>query len=230
MTINGFSNVPTNGETLKTTQEILSNNFYQYDIKFGNDWDLSQLSEGILPKLYSTTGDLLPNQPDLTIKDPLISINDIVIDKNINDATILLELSHANDIQITNVVFEYLNVDSINKIIPQGNITTIELKVSPDRAYDGYKLSEVTYSKDGKEYNFDINAKIDLQFYKDINSIEDWQAIDPSTNENYRLNTDLDFSSIQDINHNLIINRLEATGDGHKISNITIQDADYWLI
>lgn len=228
MTINGFSNVPTNGETLKTTQEILSNNFYQYDIKFGNDWDLSQLSEGILPKLYSTTGDLLPNQPDLTIKDPLISINDIVIDKNINDATILLELSHANDIQITNVVFEYLNVDSINKIIPQGNITTIELKVSPDRAYDGYKLSEITYSKDGKEYNFDINAKIDLQFYKDINSIEDWQAIDPSTNENYRLNTDLDFSSIQDINHNLIINRLEATGDGHKISNITIQDADYW--
>lgn len=228
MTINGFSNVPTNGETLKTTQEILSNNFYQYDIKFGNDWDLSQLSEGILPKLYSTTGDLLPNQPDLTIKDPLISINDIVIDKNINDATILLELSHANDIQITNVVFEYLNVDSINKIIPQGNVTTIELKVSPDRAYDGYKLSEITYLKDSKEYTFDINAKINLQFYKDINSIEDWQAIDPSSNENYRLNTDLDFSSIQDINHNLIINRLEATGEGHKISNITIQDEDYW--
>ena len=228
MTINGFSNVPTNGETLKTTQEILSNNFYQYDIKFGNDWDLSQLSEGILPKLYSTTGDLLPNQPDLTIKDPLISINDIVIDKNINDATILLELSHANDIQITNVVFEYLNVDSINKIIPQGNVTTIELKVSPDRAYDGYKLSEITYLKDSKEYTFDINAKVNLQFYKDINSIEDWQAIDPSSNENYRLNTDLDFSSIQDINHNLIINRLEATGEGHKISNITIQDEDYW--
>lgn len=228
MTINGFSTDPTDGEILKTTQEIFSHDFYQYDIQFGKDWNLSQLSEGILPKLYSTTGELLPNQPDLYLVEPLISIDNVVIDKNINDATILLELSHESDIQITNVIFEYLNVDSINKIIPQGNITTIELKVSPDRAYDGYKLSKITYSKDGKEYTFDINAKIDLQFYKDINSIEDWQAIDPSSNENYRLNTDLDFSSIQDINHNLIINRLEATGDGHKISNITIQDADYW--
>lgn len=228
MTINGYSNAPTNGEILKTTQEIFSHDFYQYDIKFGEDWDLSELSEGILPKLYSTTGELLPNQSDLYLVEPTISIDNVVIDKNINDATILLELSHVSDIQITNVIFEYLNVDSINKIIPQGNITTIELKVSPDRAYDGYKLSKITYLKDGKEYNFDINAKIDLQFYKDINSIEDWQAIDPSSNENYRLNTDLDFSSIQEINHNLIINRLEATGDGHKISNITIQDADYW--
>lgn len=228
MTINGFSTDPTDGEILKTTQEIFSHDFYQYDIQFGKDWNLSQLSEGILPKLYSTTGELLPNQPDLYLVEPLISIDNVVIDKNINDATILLELSHESDIQITNVIFEYLNVDSINKIIPQGNITTIELKVSPDRAYDGYKLSKITYSKDGKEYTFDINAKIDLQFYKDINSIEDWQAIDPSTNENYRLNTDLDFSSIQDINHNLIINRLEATGEGHKISNITIQNVDYW--
>ena len=228
MTINGYSNAPTNGEILKTTQEIFSHDFYQYDIKFGEDWDLSKLSEGILPKLYSTTGELLPNQPDLYLVEPLISIDNVVIDKNINDATILLELSHESDIQITNVIFEYLNVDSINKIIPQGNITTIELKVSPDRAYDGYKLSEITYLKDSKEYTFDINAKINLQFYKDINSIEDWQAIDPSSNENYRLNTDLDFSSIQEINHNLIINRLEATGDGHKISNITIQDEDYW--
>lgn len=228
MTINGFSTDPTDGEILKTTQEIFSHDFYQYDIQFGKDWDLSQLSEGILPKLYSTTGELLPNQPDLYLVEPLISIDNVIIDKNMNDATILLELSHASDIQITTAIFEYLNVDSINKIIPQGNITTIELKVSPDRAYDGYKLSEITYLKDGKEYNFTINAKIDLQFYKDINSIEDWQSINPNTNENYRLNTDLDFSSVQDINHNLIINRLEATGNGHKISNITIQDEDYW--
>ena len=75
---------------------------------------------------------------------------------------------------------------------------------------------------------FDINAKIELQFFKDINSIEDWQAIDPTSNENYRLNTDLDFSSISEVNHNLVINRIEGTGEGHKISNIIIQDAEYW--
>lgn len=228
MTINGFTNTPTDTEILKTTQQLLSSDFYQYDIGFDNSWDLSGLSKGILPKLYSTTGELLPNQPDIYLEEPLISIDDVVIDKRMNDATILLELSHSSNIEITDIIFEYLNVDSINRIVPQGNTTTIELTVSPDRAYDGYRLSQIKYLENEVEHTFDINAKINLQFFKDINSIEDWQAIDPTSNENYRLNTDLDFSTIQDINHNLIINRMEGTSEGHKISNITIQNEEYW--
>lgn len=228
MTINGFTNTPTDTEILKTTQELLSSDFYQYDIGFDNSWDLSGLSKGILPKLYSTTGELLPNQPDIYLEEPLISIDDVVIDKRMNDATILLELSHSSNIEITDIIFEYLNVDSINRIVPQGNTTTIELTVSPDRAYDGYRLSQIKYLENEVEHTFDINAKINLLFFKDINSIEDWQAIDPTSNENYRLNTDLDFSTIQDINHNLIINRMEGTSEGHKISNITIQNEEYW--
>ena len=228
MTVNGFTNAPTNTEILKTTQQLLSSDFYQYDIGFDNSWDLSGLSKGILPKLYSTAGELLPNQPDIYLEEPLISIDDVVIDKRMNDATILLELSHSSNIEITDIIFEYLNVDSINRIVPQGNTTTIELTVSPDRAYDGYRLSQIKYLENEVEHTFDINAKINLQFFKDINSIEDWQAIDPTSNENYRLNTDLDFSTIQDINHNLIINRMEGTSEGHKISNITIQNEEYW--
>lgn len=228
MTVNGFTNAPTNTEILKTTQQLLSSDFYQYDIGFDNSWDLSGLSKGILPKLYSTTGELLPNQPDIYLEEPLISIDDVVIDKRMNDATILLELSHSSNIEITDIIFEYLNVDSINRIVPQGNTTTIELAVSPDRAYDGYRLFQIKYLENEVEHTFDINAKINLQFFKDINSIEDWQAIDPTSNENYRLNTDLDFSTIQDINHNLIINRMEGTSEGHKISNITIQNEEYW--
>lgn len=228
MTINGFTNAPTDTEILKTTQQLLSSDFYQYDIGFDNSWDLSGLSKGMLPKLYSTTGELLPDQPDIYLEEPLISINNVVIDKRMNDATILLELSHSSNIEITDIIFEYLNVDSINRIVPQGNTTTIELTVSPDRAYDGYRLSRIKYLENEVEHTFDINAKINLQFFKDINSIEDWQAIDPTSNENYRLNTDLDFSTIQDINHNLIINRMEGTSEGHKISNITIQNEEYW--
>lgn len=228
MTINGFSNPPVNTEILKTTQELLDPKFYQYEINFDNSWDISQLSDGILPKLYSTTGELLPNQPDVYLEQPIISIENITIDERMSDATILLELSHNSNIEINDIVFEYLNVDSINKIVNQENTTIIELDVSPDRAYDGYRLSQIKYLENGVEQTFDINAKIELQFFKDINSIEDWQAINPTSNENYRLNTDLDFSSISEVNHNLVINRLEGTGEGHKISNIIIQDAEYW--
>ena len=228
MTINGFSNPPVNTEILKTTQELLDPKFYQYEINFDNSWDISQLSDGILPKLYSTTGELLPNQPDVYLEQPIISIENITIDKRMSDATILLELSHNSNIEIKDIVFEYLNIDSINKIVNEENTTIIELDVSPDKAYDGYQLSQIKYLENGVEHTFDINAKIELQFFKDINSIEDWQAIDPTSNENYRLNTDLDFSSISEVNHNLVINRIEGTGEGHKISNIIIQDAEYW--
>lgn len=228
MTINGFSNPPVNTEILKTTQELLDPKFYQYEINFDNSWDISRLSDGILPKLYSTTGELLPNQPDVYLEEPIISIENITIDKRMSDATILLELSHNSNIEIKDIVFEYLNIDSINKIVNEENTTIIELDVSPDKAYDGYQLSQIKYLENGVEHTFDINAKIELQFFKDINSIEDWQAIDPTSNENYRLNTDLDFSSISEVNHNLVINRIEGTGEGHKISNIIIQDAEYW--
>jgi len=228
MTINGFSNPPVNTEILKTTQELLDPKFYQYEINFDNSWDISRLSDGILPKLYSTTGELLPNQPDVYLEEPIISIENITIDKRMSDATILLELSHNSNIEIKDIVFEYLNIDSINKIVNEENTTIIELDVSPDKAYDGYQLSQIKYLENGVEHTFDINAKIELQFFKDINSIEDWQAIDSTSNENYRLNTDLDFSSISEVNHNLVINRIEGTGEGHKISNIIIQDAEYW--
>ena len=228
MTINGFSNVPVNLEILKTTQQLLSPEFYQYEIEFDSSWDTSQLSDGILPKLYSTTGELLPNQPNVYLKESIISIENITIDKRMNDATILLEFSHNSNIEIKDVVFEYLNVDAINKIVHQANTTIIELNVSPERAYDGYRLLQIKYEENGTEHIFDIHAKIELQFFKDINSIEDWQAINPDSNENYRLNTDLDFSNIQNINHGLTINRLEATSTGHSISNITIQNAEYW--
>ena len=73
MTVNGFTNAPTNTEILKTTQQLLSSDFYQYDIGFDNSWDLSGLSKGILPKLYSTTGELLPNQPDIYLEENLHS-------------------------------------------------------------------------------------------------------------------------------------------------------------
>ena len=228
--INGMPSTKTDGEVLKTQEELLTYDFWKWDAGFADTgyFDFSELEKGYLPKLLSTTGELLPNQPNLTLNNPDILITSITLDKRITDATILIEMSHDADKKVKSVHIDGLNILNVNKLISSGNITTVELEVSPNLALDNYMLDKITYLENGEEQTTEINVRIDLQFYKDINSIEDWQKISSEIAENYRLNTDLDFSNVVEINHDVMINRLEGTGNGYTIKNITITDQATW--
>ena len=228
--MNGIPSQETNGEILKTKEELLTYDFWELDAGFVDtgSFDFSELEKGYLPKLLSTTGELLPNQPDLTLDTPDILITSITLDKRITDATILIEMNHAADIKVESVHIDGLNILSVNKLISYGNTTIIELDVSPNLALDNYTLDKITYLVNGEEKTLETSVRISLQFYKDINSIEDWQKISTEVAENYRLNADLDFSNIKEINHDVMINRLEGTGNGHTIKNITIVDQPTW--
>lgn len=228
--VNGMITNDTNGEELKTKDGILKYDFWKWDIGFVDTgfFDFSELEKKYLPKLLSTDKMLLPNQPDLTLNSSEISITSITIDKRTTDATLLIEMNHDTNIQVNSVHIEGLNILNVNKLISSGNTTVIELEVSPEFALDNYKLDNITYKIYDEIKNMDINVKISLQFYKDINSIEDWQKISTKVAENYRLNTDLDFSNIKEINHDVLINRLESSGEVHTIKNITITDESTW--
>lgn len=228
--INGMASSTTNGEILKSKEELLTYDFWKWETGFVDTefFDVSELERGYLPKLLSTAGNLLPNQPNLMLEIPNIIISSITIDKNISTATLLIEMSHNDNIKIESVHINGLNILNVKKLISSGNTTTIELDVSPNLALDNYTLDKITYLVNGEKKTIEINVRIDLQFYKDINSIEDWQKISSKVAENYRLNTDLDFSNILEINHDVMINRLEGTGNGYTIKNITITDQATW--
>lgn len=228
--INGMPSTKTDGEVLKTQEELLNYDFWKWDAGFADTgyFDFSELEKGYLPKLLSTTGELLPNQPNLTLDNPDILVTSITLDKRITDATILIEMSHDVDKEVKSVHIDGLNILNVNKLISSGNTTTIELDVSPNLALDNYTLDKITYLANGEEKTIEVNVRVSLQFYKDINSIEDWQKISSEVAENYRLNADLDFSNVQEINHDVMINRMEGIGDGHTIKNITITDQASW--
>lgn len=228
--INGMPSTKTDGEVLKTQEELLTYDFWKWDAGFADIgyFDFSELEKGYLPKLLSTTGELLPNQPNLTLDNPDILVTSITLDKRITDATILIEMSHDVDKEVKSVHIDGLNILNVNKLISSGNTTTIELDVSPNLALDNYTLDKITYLVNGEEKTIEVNVRVSLQFYKDINSIEDWQKISSEVAENYRLNADLDFSNVQEINHDVMINRMEGIGDGHTIKNITITDQTNW--
>ena len=53
-------------------------------------------------------------------------------------------------------------------------------------------------------------AEIQVQFYKEIYTYEDWQNIEADTFQNYRLMADIDFSGKTSVKSNIGVNRLES--------------------
>src|SRR5699024_11031332 len=87
--------------------------------------------------------------------------------------------------------------------------------------YDSYKISKLIYKENEEEQEQQTSAKIEVQFYKELYSYEDWQGIEQGTYQNYKLMNDIDFSGKENINMNVTMSRLESNGS--TLKNIEIE-------
>lgn len=62
-----------------------------------------------------------------------------------------------------------------------------------------------------------------MQYFKEIYSFDDWQSIDTSSYQNYRLMSDIDFSGKTNIKNNILVNRLETDGSVYTLKNINLE-------
>ena len=85
--------------------------------------------------------------------------------------------------------------------------------MAPEKYFDSYKMSEITYEKDGQEIKLNPECRIDAIFYKELKSYDDWQKISKEIAENYYLTDDISFSGKTDVNMGVLINRLETVSD-----------------
>ena len=221
--INGYVSYEKQLATLLTREELLQEGTYA-NIGFDNTWDYSKLNESILPKLYNTNGtELLPNQEDNRLEEQ----EDITIDsveankRDVNHAEIRLVINNPTEEKITNIEIDSMDV-TIERNVTQSGKTYIDILGIPTGYYDSYKLTAIVYEQNAEEKKAEEEKKIELQFFKDIGKIEDWQEIDSNSAQNYRLVADLDFSNVREPNTNVSIGRLISEGNGYKIKNITI--------
>ena len=220
--INGYVSEEEQLATLLTRDELLQENTYT-NIGFDNNWDYSGLSEGILPKLYNTNGkDLLPNQEDNRLEEQAeIRIDSVEANKkDVNHAEIRIVINNPAEEKIKNIEIESMDV-TIERNVTQEGKTYIDILGTAIEYYDSYKITGVVYEQNGEEKKVEEEKKIELQFFKDIGRIEDWQEIDSYSAQNYRLVADLDFSNIREPNTNVSIGRLVAEGNGYTIKNLT---------
>ena len=201
----GYISSDDKGAVLLSYDEVMN-----FDL--GDEYQYSNADTGILPKLYNTEGtQLLPNQSDIIINNQnIIEVESIIADKiNDEEANISILLTNENEVEITGVEISDLEYEITRNITENGQ-TNIVLHVRPERYYDSYKLTKIIYKINDTQEEIDFNTKIDLQFFKNIYSFEDWQSIEEGTYQNYLLMADIDFSGRTNVKNNISVNRLEA--------------------
>ena len=222
--LNGYERVEEKGATLLNLQEVL-------ELDLGDSYNYE--SNGTLPKLYNTEGlKLLPNQKDIYLNDSEtaginLEIENIEIDKtNTTEAEIAVKIKNPKEIEITSLEIEDMAVLEVTRNVTQNGITSITVRVTPNKYYDSYKLVGIKYkmSNDGNTEEIkSFEIEIPVQFYKEIYTYEDWQGVEEGTYQNYKLMSDIDFNGKANIKNNITVNRLESDNEIHYLKNINLE-------
>ena len=135
-----------------------------------------------------------------------------------------MEIKNPEEVEISGITIEDVTVKQVSQNRNTNGMTYYRMEINPKYYYDSYRLSEIKYKVDGVEYTVSKDTKIEMQFFRDIWNVQDWQRIEKNSSENYRLRADIDFSGVNDINHDLYINRMDGFENGYTLSNITINE------
>ena len=226
--INGYITEEKLGAKLLSHEDLCKETTYTNTIQLGEAYDYSKVNEGILPKLYNTQRtELLPNQEDIKIEET----EEMIIEKVTSDKTDantiegLLEINNPQDKEIIDIEVEDMEV-TVTKNNTENGKTYIEIKATPTRYYDSYKVSKIVYKENGEEKEQETSARIEEQFYKELYSYEDWQGIEIGTYQNYKLMNDIDFTGRSNVKSNLTMSRLESNGSTLKNIEINLS-GDY---
>ncbi len=221
--LNGYKRADPKGATLLNKKEIL-------ELDLEDSYNYEEKEDGILPKLYNTEGtELLPNQEDILVDDNIEENVDLEVESieatkpNTTEAEIVVRIKNPEEIEITGIEIEDMTISSVTRNVAQNGITSITVRSTPNRYYDSYKLIGIKYKDEyGEEKTKKVENEIQVQFYKEIYTFEDWQAIEEGTYQNYRLMADIDFGGRTNIKNNITLNRLEAENRIYTLKNINL--------
>ena len=222
--INGYVREEAKGATLLNKEEILN-------LDLGNSYNYDGKENGMLPKLYNVEGtELLPNQTDLLINDSSDTKVNLEVESveamkpNTTEAEISVRIDNPEEIEITGIEIEDMTVASITRNVTQNGITNVVVRATPNRYYDSYKMTGIKYKIDdsSEEQIKEVETGVEVQFYKEIYTYEDWQSIEEGTYQNYRLMADIDFNGKTNVKNNITVNRLEAESRIYTLKNIEL--------
>ena len=222
--INGTRLEDSSDSEFVSLSELKSEEFYRIQLNWKDLYDISKVNNNVLPKLYfDNQNTLLKNQKDNLIADSNnMYIENVDSQKESNDrGSVRVVLNNPNAIDIENIKVDNMETNITRNINLNGK-TYLDLEVTPKGFYDSYKISGITYKNENDSVQLDVEGRIEMQFFKELYTYEDWQNIEDGTYQNYRLMNDIDFKNNSDVKSNVTMSKLEAD-NMYTLKNVTIE-------
>ena len=241
---------PTIGETINATADnvyyfadITFNNSYNrkttplalWDTTFQNQilnsdnaFNVEELvTQGYYPQL--NWPDCMPTQeyielPEVEDKDLPDILSMEILESTKDTAKVKFSVNNPSAETITNITIENLQCTIESQEYNEGKSEVIAILNNPVICVSQYSVMKIsTKGAYNQEYtrDFEKNERlIDVDFYRDINTTDDWKAINTSPTENYILMQDLDFRN--NPNDSFVGNDYmgKLDGNNHTIKNI----------
>ena len=210
--------------TLISAEELQNKNTYIEKLRWANIYNYDGVEQAILPKLNQKDSmDIMPYQNDIYLnlsnKFSLYSINaeKIAVDKIQGQVAV----TNINNLEVSGLEIDGIQID-IKNIVTRDGITYINFEGSPTKFYDVYKLTYILYKENENSKKEEIEGRIDIQFYKEIYTFEDWQGMESGTYQNYRIMQDIDFAGKNNVNSGITALRIEGVDEDITLKNINV--------
>lgn len=206
-------------------EQLCSEGAYTNTVRMGNSYDYSMISNGRLPWLKDTNGNLMPYQEDTFLYDGTVRI-DVAEARKIEDTS--TDINHFyTDIRVYHPGYDVVSVTLdgmqvnddgiVTTVVNEGSLTKYEINSIPSMALDVYRARVKLVSKSDSNNQIEILATINYgdPVYWTIRNASEWQtlmATHGETNENFRISGTVDFSGITLLptSVGIKVNRLEG--------------------
>ena len=215
-------------ENSLTKEQLMNKNTYINIIKLGQEFSYDATSEGKLPLLKEKQkDDLLYNQKLIDIPSlNNITIDEVTYESNSGKMQALITINNPENKDISNIIIDDMEI-SQQKITNREDKTYISLTATPTRYYSTYKISQIDYIEEETTKSINIDYRIDIEFYKEIYNVSDWQDIELGTYQNYKLMNDIDFKNMENIKTNVTMNKfISNNNQKNTLANIKINSED----
>ncbi len=169
--------------------------------------------------------------PKVEDKDLADILSTEILESTNNSAKVKFSVNNPSAETITNIKIKNLECKIESQEYKDGKSEVIAILSNPIICVSKYEVISIsTKGAYNQEYTRKFKEKeriINISFYKEINTTEDWKNINKSLTENYILMQDLDFkNNPDDVN---IWNKLDGIIDGnnHTVKNVTSKTASH---
>lgn len=240
-----------NGEVLTSTlgatkllsyEEIFQMNTYSNLLKFDNNYaytiinsdgeEFNLIENEYLPELNDTEGNVLPNQR-MNALDNDLQLNTITSTPSADktQVTVVMKFENPNNLNLTRVKIENDDMQVVEgswqTSVEEGTgLTVVTFIATPNKAFDSYKIEYIYYERNGQEVEKEISTKIKVELYKGISNAAEWNEFFAGEGRTYegqnvKILGNIDFSTVDKIESNVTIGRLEADNN-FVISNVNL--------